>query len=222
MKIFITGGTGYVGRAIIKKLLEEGHQLSCLVRKGSENKLGNLINHITFVEGDALDINSFNVAGHDAIIHLIAIIKEIPSKNITFHKYNYLSAKNLIDKAQQEHVNRFLLMSAVKNPPGLLKDYYKTKVEAENYLKASKLSWTILKPSLIYDKSWIGKSLGWIKYLIPFFTLGSMLPVIGNFFSTNKPISRTQIATAYANVLTNDSTIQTSLSGKTLFQLTNQ
>ena len=38
MKIFLTGGTGFVGREIVRQLLATGHEVRCLVRPGSEKK----------------------------------------------------------------------------------------------------------------------------------------------------------------------------------------
>ena len=38
MKIFLTGGTGFVGKRILQDLLESNYQVRCLARKGSEQK----------------------------------------------------------------------------------------------------------------------------------------------------------------------------------------
>ena len=45
-QIFITGGTGYIGRRLIKLLLEKGYKVKALVRNGSENKLPNGCDYI--------------------------------------------------------------------------------------------------------------------------------------------------------------------------------
>jgi len=54
--VFITGGTGYVGRALIPRLLERGHEVRALVRRNSEQKLPRSCEAVI---GDALDSSSF-------------------------------------------------------------------------------------------------------------------------------------------------------------------
>ena len=56
--VFITGGTGYMGSRLIPRLLQRGHQVRALVRKGSENKLppgcdvviGDALDQVTFID----------------------------------------------------------------------------------------------------------------------------------------------------------------------------
>ena len=54
--VFITGGTGYVGRPLINLFLERGHEVRALVRPGSEKKLPPGCRPVS---GDALDGNSY-------------------------------------------------------------------------------------------------------------------------------------------------------------------
>jgi uncharacterized protein YbjT (DUF2867 family) len=51
-RVFITGGTGYLGRALAARLLERGHEVRALVRRGSESKLPRGCEAVT---GDPLD-----------------------------------------------------------------------------------------------------------------------------------------------------------------------
>ncbi len=217
MKIFITGGTGYVGQVLIPTLLRKGHEVLCLVRKGSKDKLKSLLDQITIIEGDVLESSSLDIKDCDAMIHLVAVIKEFPEKNITFERYNYQSAKNMIDLAERDGVHRFLLMSAVGNPPGIPKGYYHYKLMAEDYLKSSPLHWTILKPSLIYDQNWSGKNAGWVSLFNWSFELGGLMPAIGDRIRQFQPISRTMIADTIGKAIENKEYIGKTLIGKDLF-----
>ena len=69
MRIFVTGGTGFVGRETVTKLHAAGHDVRCLVRKGSEKKLPEM-SGIEPVYGDALDVDSLVGAmdGCDAVV----------------------------------------------------------------------------------------------------------------------------------------------------------
>ncbi|MCK4690326.1 MAG: NAD(P)H-binding protein, partial [Desulfuromonadales bacterium] len=77
MKIFLTGGTGFVGREVLKQLQEAGHQVRALLRK--KNGLSTL-EQVETVVGDTTDKNSLTgvLTDCDAVIHLVGIIREFP------------------------------------------------------------------------------------------------------------------------------------------------
>src|SRR5881394_1517785 len=68
-RVFITGGTGYMGRALIGELVARGHEVRALVRRGSEGKLRA---GVEAVVGDPLDESSFaaSVAPSDPFVQL--------------------------------------------------------------------------------------------------------------------------------------------------------
>jgi hypothetical protein len=70
MNVFIAGGTGFIGQALIRKLLQEGHAVTALAR--TPEKLGKLSGKIRTVSGSPLIPGPWQqeVAGHDAIINL--------------------------------------------------------------------------------------------------------------------------------------------------------
>ena len=72
MKVFITGGTGYLGRSLVPKLLEQGHEVRALVRPGSERKLPH---GCVAVTGNALDAASFagKAGPADVWIHMVGV-----------------------------------------------------------------------------------------------------------------------------------------------------
>lgn len=73
MKVFVTGGNGFIGSAVVRDLVQDGHQVVCLLRPRSpRDRLQGLA--ITVVEGDVCDIESFRavMAGCDAAVHLAA------------------------------------------------------------------------------------------------------------------------------------------------------
>lgn len=219
MKIYLTGSTGYVGSFLSEKIVEAGHELTCLVRKGSEHKLEHLKAKVQFSYGDATDPSTINLNGVDVVIHLIAILFENPSKGITYEKLNFESAKNMIDESKKQGVNRFLFMSAVGSPPGALSGYYSNKVKAENYLKESPLDWTIFKPSLIHGDSCSGKSMGWIRGFKWMFDLGKNLPLLGEKAEIWRPISREDISKAFIKAAEDSKYINKTLIGDELLNL---
>ena len=210
MKIFVTGATGYVGQAIIPSLLQQKYQIQCLIRPQSQHKITQNLQNTQICLGDLSNPPSIQPQNCQAIIHLVAIIRESKKNNLTFYNTNFLFTQTMINIALKYQIPRFLFMSSINSPFGILKNYDKSKKLAENCLKQSKLLWTIFKPSLIYSHQFWGKSAGWAKWSVPFFS---------SFQNFQKwtPISLNQIAKILSQALLNHSYIYQSLSGKNLF-----
>ncbi len=77
MKVFLTGATGFVGSHILKRLVNEGHLVYCLVRKSGT---GGILDHkqVKTVIGDVTKPETLQdrLDDCDAVIHLVAVIKE--------------------------------------------------------------------------------------------------------------------------------------------------
>ena len=81
--VFVTGATGYMGRALIPVLLARAHSVRALARPGSEQKLPA---GVVPVAGDALDATSFQdrIAPADTLIHLVGSLIPHPGKGSSF------------------------------------------------------------------------------------------------------------------------------------------
>lgn len=163
-KVLVTGATGFVGNAVTASLSENGYTPVALVRKGSENKLKTKteIRH-----GDVLEPESLTSAleGIHAVIHLVGIIREYPSKGITFDRLHTKAAANMVNACVSSGVRRFVHMSANGTRHDAVSMYHKTKQEAEDLVKQSGLDYTIFRPSLIYgpDDSFINMLAGYMR-----------------------------------------------------------
>lgn len=150
MKIGIIGGTGFVGNYLLEALARDGHSLRVLTRPGSGEKLPALPD-LEAVPGDVGDEaavrNCFE--GCDAAVYLIGILREAPSRGITFDAMQRRGAERAIAAAEEVGVRRFLLMSA-NGIDAAATPYQVTKLAAEEALKGSSLEWTIFRPSVIF------------------------------------------------------------------------
>lgn len=150
MKVALFGGTGFVGSYLVDHLLAAGHEPRVLVRPGSESKLQQP-ERCEVVPGDIDQPQAVAACleGADAAIYNIGLIREFPSRGITWEAMHFAGAKTAIDAAVRGGVQRFLLMSAngVK-PEGT--GYQSTKYRAEQYLAASGLDWTVFRPSVVF------------------------------------------------------------------------
>lgn len=91
-EIFISGGTGYLGRELIPHLLARGDGVRSIVRPGSERKLpGGCL----AISGDALDAATFSrsIAPADTFIHLTGTPKPAPWKERQFRAVDLVSLK---------------------------------------------------------------------------------------------------------------------------------
>lgn len=150
MRVSLIGGTGFVGTYIVDRLLKSDHTPRLLVRPESSRRPPEHPS-VEVVRGDVSQADAIAecVSGSDAVVYLIGILREFPSKGITFEELQYRGAERVMDAAKAEGVKRFLLMSAngVK-PDGTA--YQRTKYLAEESLKGSDLQWTIFRPAVIY------------------------------------------------------------------------
>ncbi len=89
--VFITGGTGYVGRPLITLLLQRGHEVRALVRHGSER---NLPAGCQPVVGDALESNSYagQIKPADTFVQLVGVSHPNPSKAAEFRNVDLVLA----------------------------------------------------------------------------------------------------------------------------------
>src|ERR1041385_8006784 len=88
--IFMTGGTGYIGRRLIPLLLSRGHKVRALTRRGSENKLPA---GCEVVSGNALEAATFadRIAPADTFVQLVGVPHPSPAKADQFRAVDLVS-----------------------------------------------------------------------------------------------------------------------------------
>lgn len=195
MNIFLTGGTGFVGRWVLEELKRRGHEVAALVRRpnslvGVQEIVGDVTRRETLDAG--------RLTGCQAAIHLVGIIRQFPKRGITFDKLHVLATRNVIALCQQAGIRRYVHMSALGADPGSAASCHRTKAQAEELVRSSGLDWTILRPSLILgpDGEFFRMLTGMIRRRV--------VPLIGDGSSPVAPIAVSTVAQAFANALEND------------------
>ena len=142
--VFVTGATGYLGRALVPALLERGHAVRALVRPGSEAKLPA---GARCVVGDALDAASFQdaIAPADTFVHLVGTPHPAPWKGREFREVDLVSIKAAVGAAVHARVGHFVYLS-VAHPAPVMAAYIAVRKEGEALIEASGLRATILRP----------------------------------------------------------------------------
>ena len=150
MKVAIIGGTGFVGSHLTDALRGSGHEVSLLVREGSEAKVQKS-EKICTTSGDISSHEALCslMRGCSAVIYNVGILREVPRRGITFEETQYQGLVNTVEAARTAGITRLLLMSAngVKQPGT---PYQETKYRAEQFALQSGLEVTVLRPSVIF------------------------------------------------------------------------
>src|SRR5581483_7044504 len=133
--VFITGGTGYIGRRLIPELVRRGHTIRALVRGGSEGKLAP---GAIAVPGNTLDGATFadKIAPSDTFIQLVGVAHPSPAKAEQFRAIDLLSIRESVAAAKRAGIAHFIYLS-VAQPAPVMKDYVAVRAEGERLLRES-------------------------------------------------------------------------------------
>lgn len=167
--VFITGGTGYLGRRLIPELLKRGHTVRALVRQGSEAKLPP---GCTGVIGDPLDQQSFarQISPADTFVQLVGVPKPSPAKAAQFRAIDLVSIQQSVPAAAAAGIAHFVYVS-VAHPAPLMKAYIEVRSEGERLIRESGLRATILRPWYV-----LGPDHRWPYLLVPAYKMFELLP----------------------------------------------
>ena len=201
-RVFVTGATGFVGRTVIQALRAEGYVVRCLVRRGSEPDLRG-VEAIERVEGDVLSRQTLEegMAGCDAVVHLVGIIREHVPTNTTFYRVHVQGTSNVVAAAASVGVRRYIHMSALGAREGARSRYHQTKWAAEEAVHACSLPWTIVRPSVIY-----GRGDGFVSLLV---WVVRRLPVVPLIVGGRlQPVPVEQVAQGVARALSRPSAVK--------------
>ena len=171
--VFITGGTGYIGRALIDALLSRGHIVRALVRSGGSARLPP---GVEFIVGNALDASSYarEVSPADTLVQLVGTPHPGPGKTDEFRRVDLPSGLAAVDAALQGKV-RHLVYVSVAHPAPVMKSYILARSAVESRIREacgqSWLSATILRPWYV-----VGPGHRWPVLLKPLYWLARKFP----------------------------------------------
>lgn len=208
-RVLVTGGSGFVGRAVVRELVAKGHKPVCLVR--DRLKFASSMSEVPddrfeVVSGDLFDDAALAQAasGAEAVIHLVGIIAENKLKKQTFERIHLEGTARVVDACKDAGVKRFVHMSALGTRAYAVSEYHQTKWAAENYVRDSGLDWTLFRPSVIHGPD------GEFMRLMRAFMCDVTVPVIAYFGDgQNKlqPVSVKDVAHCFVAALSMPETV---------------
>jgi uncharacterized protein YbjT (DUF2867 family) len=146
--LLLTGATGQVGSALLRRLVDDGQDVRCLVR--DPRRLGAMRVRVQIALGDLTDPPSFRNAlrGVDTVVHLAATIRDQPGGSI--EELDGIATWRIVRAAQRAGAQRFVFFSALDASPHHRTRFHRAKALAEQAVRESELDWTVFAPSIVY------------------------------------------------------------------------
>lgn len=177
--ILVAGGTGFLGSAIVRGLVQHGEKVAVLTRDADRAR-AKLAGSAECREGDVRDPSTLGPAmeGVKVVIatqQFAGFPMENPGKGRTFEEVDGRGTENLVEAAKAAGVERFIYLSGAGAAPDAKYHWFRIKWRAEEAVRKSGMKYVILRPSWIYgpDDAALNRFLNMSKFL-PF------VPLIGS------------------------------------------
>jgi uncharacterized protein YbjT (DUF2867 family) len=191
--ILLTGATGTVGSALLRRLTASGEPVRCLVR--DPRGLGDQRVRVQIALGDLADPPSFRNAlrGVGTVVHLAATIREQPQGSL--EELNAVATLRLVRAAERAGARRFVFFSAMGARHHSRTRFFRAKALAQQAVESSALETAIFRPSIVY-----APGDPWLTLLERFSYLPA-IPVSGSGRALYQPIWAEDVADCVAAAL---------------------
>ncbi len=229
MRVFITGGAGFLGVHLCRRFLKNGHQVTVFDIADLDAK--DLIGRVKMIKADIRDKKAITdaIKGHEYVVHAAAALPIQRSKKAIF-SVNIDGTRNVLDAALRHKVKRLVFISttAVYGVPKYLPEkedspidpigyYGQSKVAAENLCReynAKGLQTNILRP-----KSFLGpERLGVFEIWFEAIYQGHRVFILGNGKNKYQLLAVSDVASAVEKALTSKIHGETFNIGAKIFQ----
>jgi len=175
MRVLLTGATSLPGLTLLKRLLECGHDVRCLMRSGSPNLMRLKRECSEIVHGDA---------GNEA-----SLVRALPGMDAVAHVAGLTFAPQVVAAMRRSGVDRLLAVgstsvhSAYEHRSGHRK-------EMEKVVRGSGLAWTVVRPTMIYGSE-LDRNM---RHLLRFLDRFPILPLFGDGTNLWQPVYHEDLA----------------------------
>jgi uncharacterized protein YbjT (DUF2867 family) len=178
--LLLTGATGLVGSALLRRLVGEGTQVRCLVR--DPRRLGAQRVRVQIALGDLADPPSFRNAlrGVHTVVHLAASIRDQPRGSI--EELNGIATWRMVEAAERLGAERFIFFSVLGASTHHRTRFFRAKALAEQAVRDARLRSTVFASSIVY-----APGDPWLT-LIERMALLPLMPVSGSGRAVYQPI----------------------------------
>jgi NADH dehydrogenase len=203
-RVAILGGSGFIGRHVVKRLAERGD----VVAVGGRNTTGAKYLRL---KGDVGQVALFNVslddesllpafvAGNDAVVNLVGILAESGTQR--FETLHHVGPARLARLAREAGVERFVQMSAIGADPRSTSVYARTKANGEAAVSDAFPTATILRPSVVF-----GPEDQFFNRLAATAMMSPVMPLIGGGDTRFQPVYVGDVAEAVVRIIDDSTT----------------
>lgn len=197
--ITVFGGSGFLGKYVIRELVKEGWRIRVPVRRphtAQELKVIGNVGQVQLVQANLRFAKSVEraVQGSEAVINLVALLfEEGPQK---FESLHVRGAETLAKAAASEGITNFVQVSAIGADAESESDYSRTKAEGEMAVRAAIPSADIMRPSIIF-----GNEDQFFNRFAAMAQLAPALPLMGGGATKFQPVYVGDVAEAIARVV---------------------
>jgi uncharacterized protein YbjT (DUF2867 family) len=197
--VTVFGGTGFVGRQVVRSLAKQGWRVRVAARnvgRGYRLRMLGDVGQIEVVQANLRDAASVNRAleGAEACVNLVGVLWETGRQG--FQTLHYMGAKTVAEAAAAHGITRFVQMSAIGADPEGASKYARTKAMGEAAVRAAIPTAVVLRPSVVF-----GPEDDFFNRFATMSTFSPALPLIGGGHTRFQPAYVTDVAAAVAKVL---------------------
>jgi uncharacterized protein YbjT (DUF2867 family) len=197
--VLVLGGSGFIGRYIVNQLVGQGCRVLVPARRRDKAKHLILLPTCDVVEADIHDDVTLArlVAGQHAVVNLVGILHGTAQD---FERVHTRLAQRVVAACESAGVDRLLHMSALGADENGPSEYQRSKGRAEALVRASRLQWTVFRPSVVFGVE--------DRFLNLFARMARWFPVlpVGGADAKFQPVWVEDVATAFVHALDNEAT----------------
>jgi len=195
VKIAVTGGTGFVGRNLVDRLLAQEHSVIVVARKTPGEGL--FQGEVKMVQASVGDVAGLEAAfsGAEVVYHLVGIIAE--TKKSSFEQTVVEGTRNVVAACRSAGVKKIVYLSAMGTSAQAVTTYHQTKYRAEQIVVSSPLDYIIYRPSVVY-----GLGDGFVSLVKRIIEKSYFTPVIGDGKYRLQPVYIDDLVSAMVQGLT--------------------
>ena len=196
-RLLVVGGSGFIGRAICRQAVAEGHDVRSVSRGGRPDGLGVTDRWADSVEWTSADLFAPHawrdrLRGVDAVVHSVGIAHENPQEGVIFERLNGDSTILTALEAERAGVDSFVFLSSAANYPTARRAYLRSKRRAERAIEDLNVETVVLRPGPVYgpDQPHFPRPLNWLCSVV------DEIDPVADRLGESRPLSVERVARA--------------------------
>ncbi|MGH9441710.1 MAG: NAD-dependent epimerase/dehydratase family protein [Thermoanaerobaculia bacterium] len=182
--ILVSGGAGVMGARFVKDLAASGHRVRALTLPGDPNAARvNGLQNVDVVFGDVARAETLDglFEGVDTVFHLAGVI--LSNDPTIFVRVNTEGTRNMVEASRRARAGHFVFVSSI-SAVDPISEYARSKAAAEEIVRASGIAWTIVRPTLAYERGGGLEFMGFLNSLLRF----PIVPFVGRGRALKNPV----------------------------------